>query len=160
MTCRVFIWARESDGKPWQEKIASPPQFERSIAEVFSPLSHTALQEVESTTGAVALGQWGVTVSRWLSQYRHLTPRHSFVSSRRSSNRTCGSPASGSPTRSCLRPRKARRSQCKTSPPQVFPQALVREAHVSSRSHAWETTSFFFLPSPLIHNPPTSDNAR
>ena len=41
-----------------------------------------------------------VAVSRRLSQYRCLAPRHRSVSSRRSSNRTCGSPASGSRSRS------------------------------------------------------------
>ena len=40
---------------------------------------------------------------------------HSHVSSSRSSNRTGGSPASGSRTRSCLRPRKAGRSRGKVS---------------------------------------------
>ncbi len=55
----------------------------------------------------------GVAVVRRLSLCRCLTPRRGSVSSRRSSNRTCGFPASGSRTRSCLRPRKAARSRGK-----------------------------------------------
>lgn len=44
MTRRVFIWARKSDGNPWQKEVASPPQFKRDVAEVISPQGHTALQ--------------------------------------------------------------------------------------------------------------------
>ncbi len=55
----------------------------------------------------------GVAVVRRLSLCRCLTPRRGSVSSRRSSNRMCGFPASGSRTRSCLRPRKTARSRGK-----------------------------------------------
>ena len=71
----------------------------------------------------------GVAVPGGFRRCRCLTPRHGSVSSRRSSNRTCGFPASGSRTRSCLRPRKARRSRCKARETVVGPQSLVREAH-------------------------------
>ena len=80
---------------------------------------------VESTTGAVAVGRRGVAVCRQLSPCRCLTPRHNPVSSRRSSIRTCRSPASGSRTRSCLRPRKARRSRLKKRETVVLPQSRV-----------------------------------
>ena len=47
----------------------------------------------------------------------------------RSSNRTCGFPASGFPTESCLRPRKALGFLHKADEAVGFPQSLVREAH-------------------------------
>ena len=45
-------------------------------------------------------------------------------------NRACGFPAPGSRTRSCLRPRKTRRSLRKAGKAHVVPQALIREPHV------------------------------
>ena len=69
------------------------------------------------------------------AECRCLTPRHSSVSSRRSSNRTCRFPASGSRTRSCLRPRKARRTHRKAGEPVLLPEPLVRESHVSPGPH-------------------------
>jgi len=60
---------------------------------------------VESKAGAVDVGA-GSSCCRWLSpSHRCLSPFHVSVSSLRSSNRTCGFPASGSPmgfTRSFL----------------------------------------------------------
>ncbi len=53
---------------------------------------------------------------RWLVRRFRFGPQsgsHGRVSSPRSSNRTCGFPASGFRTRSCLRPRKAGRSHAK-----------------------------------------------
>ena len=66
---------------------------------------------------------------------RCLTPRHDSVSSRRSSNRTCGFPASGSRTRSCLRPRKARRMRRKARETKLFPESLGREPHFFPGPH-------------------------
>ena len=51
----------------------------------------------------------------------------------RSSNRTCGFPASGSQPGSCLRPRKVSRLQPKAHEAVISPQPLVGEAHVVSR---------------------------
>ena len=46
-----------------------------------------------------------------------------------------GFPASGSRTRSCLRPRKTRRSRSKVREPVLDPQSLVREAHTLPGPH-------------------------
>ena len=50
-----------------------------------------------------------------------------------SSNRTCGFPASGFRTRSCIRPRKVTCLQPKAGKAVVMPQFAVREAHVPPR---------------------------
>ena len=73
-------------------------------------------------------------------RFRCLTPRRGFVSSRRSSNRTCRFSASGSRTRSCLRPRKARRTRRKMREPVIGPEPLGREAHVFPDPHLVLTT--------------------
>ena len=67
---------------------------------------------VESRTGAPTLGSGG-NVRRF--RFGPQSGSHSHVSSSRSSNRTGGFPASGSRTRSCLRPWKASRSRSKVS---------------------------------------------
>ena len=67
---------------------------------------------VESRTGAPTLGSGG-NVRRF--RFGHQSGSHSHVCSSRSSNRTGGFPASGSRTRSCLRPWKASRSRSKVS---------------------------------------------
>ena len=59
----------------------------------------------------------------------------SYVSSPRSSNRTCRFPASGSRTRSCLRPREAGRLPLQAHEAEVIPQPLARVVHVSPRLH-------------------------
>ena len=66
----------------------------------------------------------GGSCCRRLSRCRCLTPRRGSVSSRRSSNRT-----GGFRTRSCLRPRKARRARCKVREPVIGPESVSREAH-------------------------------
>ena len=77
----------------------------------------------------------GVAVPGGFRRCRCLTPRRGSVSSRRSSNRTCGFPASGSRTRSCLRPRKARRAHGKAGEPVLLPESLVRKSHILSGAH-------------------------
>ena len=106
-------------------------QLHAKIGEIGTNSRSIAAHSVESTDWRGGVRSVVVAVSRRLSQYRCLAPRHRSVSSRRSSNRTCGSPASGSRTRSCLRPRKARRSHRKTSQAPFIPQPPVREAHIS-----------------------------
>ncbi len=54
---------------------------------------------VESTTGAVTTGRGESLLPAAFTLRRCLNPDHSPVSSRRSSHRTCGSPASGARTR-------------------------------------------------------------
>jgi transposase-like protein len=70
----------------------------RSYASAFRRLRLTCLHErgcgVESTTGAVALGLRGFTVSGSFRPCRCRSSRRSSVSSRRSSNWTCRFPAS------------------------------------------------------------------
>ena len=78
---------------------------------------------------------WGVAVAGSFRQCRCLSPCHDSVSSRRSANPTCGFPALGSRTRSCLRPRKAGRSRTEASELVVFPQLHVRESHVLPGPH-------------------------
>ena len=62
------------------------------------------------------------------------------VSTPRSSNRTCRLPASGSRTRSYLRPRKAARARYKAGEPICVPETLVRESHVVPGRHLVLTT--------------------
>ena len=73
---------------------------------------------VESRTGAPTLGSGG-NVRRF--RFGPQSGSHSHVSSSRSSNRPCGFPATGSRTRSCLRPRKAGRSRGKVNEVVVLP---------------------------------------
>ena len=76
------------------------------------------LKGVESRTGAPTLGSGG-NVRRF--RFGPQSGSHSHVSSSRSSNRPCGFPATGSRTRSCLRPRKAGRSRGKVNEVVVLP---------------------------------------
>ena len=64
----------------------------------------------------------GVAVSGGFRRAGASLLRHGSVSSRRSSNRTCGFPASGSRTRSCLRPRIAGRSRIKAGESVLVPE--------------------------------------
>ncbi len=72
---------------------------------------------------------------RWLFRRFRSGPQtgsRSHVSSPRSSNRMCGSPASGSQPGSCLRPRKVSCRQRKAREAAFLPQPSVGKSHVSS----------------------------
>ena len=75
---------------------------------------------------------------RWLFRRLRSGPQsgsHGRVSSPRSSNRTCGFPAHGSRTRSCLRPRRTGRVRCKADEAVLSPELLVPVLHVITGSH-------------------------
>ena len=106
-------------------------QAQRPLQGVRDDKGRQRESSVEATTGAVAVGGDGGSCFRPLSPGAGASPPcRDSVSSRRSSNRMCGFPASGSRTRSCLRPRKARRALRKAREPVLLPESLVREAHI------------------------------
>ena len=80
---------------------------------------------------ALRCGEWGVAVCRRLSLCVGASV-HTFATfpRPRSSNWTCGYPASSFPTKSCPRPRKALGLRRKVDQAVERPQPMVREAHV------------------------------
>ena len=95
--------------EPWTEQDTRDRGMRCLIAPHFLALSILIGEECHVEGPTCRVGDWrgsgrrmGVAVPRRLSQCRCLTPRHNSVSSRRSPNRTGGSPASGSPVGSCV----------------------------------------------------------
>ena len=82
---------------------------------------------VESRAGAPVLGSGGLSVA--FAPGLSPAPLTAFPVPR-SSNRACGFPAPGFPSRSCLRPRKALGLRRKTGEAVYSPQPIIREAHI------------------------------
>ena len=85
-------------------------------------------------TGAGRIEDWRASIRvRWRFRHFRSGPQSGSlgrVSSPRSSNRTCGFPASGFRTRSCLRARKAHGRPRQEKKAVVNVQPLFREAHI------------------------------
>ena len=89
------------------------------------------LSIVESGAGAVTVGYGGCSVA--FAPGLSPSPLVPFPDPR-SSNRTCGLPASGFRTRSCLRARKGHGLPRETQEAVICAQPLLGESHESPRS--------------------------